>query len=113
LATLAAAFGGAGNVQPVLDALAARVEALESAAPRLLVIDRDGKPFGGELPAQRHPMLETLVRCLGARDAAGRRLNVWISGPTGSGKTHGARMLLAPTEALFSLTALRRGALCF
>lgn len=36
-------------------------------------------------------MLETLVRCLGARDAAGRRLNVWISGPTGSGKTHGAR----------------------
>ena len=91
LATLAAAFGGGGNVQPVLDALAARIEALESAAPRLLVIDRDGLPFGGELPAQRHPMLETLVRCLGARDAAGRRLNVWISGPTGSGKTHGAR----------------------
>ncbi len=47
-------------MQPVLDALAARVEALESAAPRLLVIDRDGKPFGGELPAQRHPMLETM-----------------------------------------------------
>lgn len=91
LATLAAAFGGAGNVQPVIDALSARVEALESAAPRLLVIDRDGKPFGAELPAQRHPMLETLVRCLGARDAAGRRLNVWVSGPTGSGKTHGAR----------------------
>lgn len=91
LATLAAAFGGAGNVQPMLDALAARIDALESAAPRLLVVDRDGKPFGGELPAQRHPMLETLVRCLGARDAAGRRLNVWISGPTGSGKTHGAR----------------------
>lgn len=93
LATLAAAFGGAGNVQPVLDALAARIEALESAAPRLLVIDRDGLPLGGELPAQRHPMLETLVRLAAARDGKGNRLNIWIAGPTGSGKTHAARQV--------------------
>jgi hypothetical protein len=91
LAVLAGAFGGAGNVQPALDALGARIAALESAAPRLLVIDTEGCALGDELPETRHPMLETLIRCLGARDAAGRRLNVWISGPTGSGKTHGAK----------------------
>lgn len=93
LATLVAAMGGAngGAAQAAVDALTDRVAALESAQATLLVVDRDGKPFGGELPASRHPMLETLIKCLGARDAAGRRLNVWISGPTGSGKTHGAR----------------------
>lgn len=95
LATLAAAFGGAGNVQPVLDALTARVAALETAAPRLLVIDRDGLPFGDELPDTRHPMLETLVRIVAARDMAGRRGNVWVSGPTGSGKTFGAEQAAA------------------
>lgn len=91
LAVLAGAFGGAGNVQPALDALGARIAALESAAPRLLVIDTEGRALGDELPETRHPMLETLVRLLAARDAAGRRLNVWITGPTGSGKTHGAK----------------------
>jgi hypothetical protein len=94
LAVLAGAFGG-GNVQPALDALGARIAALESAAPRLLVIDTEGRALGDELPETRHPMLETLVRLLGARDAAGRRLNVWISGPTGSGKTHGAKQAAA------------------
>ena len=95
LAVLAGAFGGAGNVQPALDALGARIAALESAAPRLLVIDIEGRALGDELPETRHPMLETLVRLLAARDAAGRRLNVWISGPTGSGKTHGAKQAAA------------------
>lgn len=95
LAVLASAFGGAGNVQPALDALAARVAALETAAPRLLVIDTEGRALGDELPETRHPMLETLIRLLGARDASGRRLNVWISGPTGSGKTHGAKQAAA------------------
>ena len=95
LAVLAGAFGGAGNVQPALDALGARIAALESAAPRLLVIDTEGRALGDELPETRHPMLETLVRLLAARDAAGRRLNVWITGPTGSGKTHGAKQAAA------------------
>lgn len=94
LATLVAAMGGAGG-GAALDALADRVAALESAQTTLLVVDRDGKPFGGELPASRHTMLETLIKCLAARDAAGRRLNVWISGPTGSGKTHGAKQAAA------------------
>jgi cobaltochelatase CobS len=67
------------------------LHALRQRKPALLVIDRDGNPFGGELPAQRHPQLETLLRAISARDVSGARLNVWIAGPAGSGKTHAAK----------------------
>lgn len=92
LATLAAAFGGAGNLQPALDAIAGRLDALESAAPRLLVVDQTGTALGADLPASRHPMLETLIRTVSARKPDGSRLNVWLAGPAGSGKTTAARM---------------------
>jgi cobaltochelatase CobS len=75
-----------------LDDLAARVDALESAAPRLLVVNQDGAAWGAELPASRHPMLETLILTMAARDIAGHRINVWMAGPMGSGKTTAARM---------------------
>jgi cobaltochelatase CobS len=55
------------------------------------VVDRDGHPFGAELPPQRHPQLETLLRSISARDVSAARLNVWIAGPAGSGKTHAAK----------------------
>jgi hypothetical protein len=92
LATLAAAFGGAGNVQPALDAIAARLDALESAAPRFMVIDQTGAALGAILPASRHPLLETLITTVCARKLDGSRLNVWLAGPAGSGKTTAARM---------------------
>ena len=92
LATLAAAFGGAGNLQPALDAIAGRLDALESAAPRLLVVDHTGAALGADLPASRHPMLETLIKTVSARKPDGSRLNVWLAGPAGSGKTTAARM---------------------
>ena len=75
-----------------LDDLAARVDALESAAPRLLVVNQDGAAFGAALPASRHPMLETLIITITARDLAGHRINAWLAGPMGSGKTTAARM---------------------
>lgn len=75
-----------------LDDLAARVDALESAAPRLLVVNDEGAAFGAELPASRHPMLETLITTVAARDLAGHRINAWLAGPAGSGKTTAARM---------------------
>ncbi len=92
LATLAAAFGGAGNLQPALDAIGGRLDALESAAPRLLVVDAAGAALGADLPPSRHPMLETLIRTVSARKPDGSRLNVWLAGPAGSGKTTAARM---------------------
>lgn len=95
LAALSAQQGSSAAVDALaadLESVTARVQTLESAAPALLVIDRDGVPFGDELPATRHPMLETLIRCATARDLRGTPQNVWLSGPTGSGKTTGARM---------------------
>jgi cobaltochelatase CobS len=75
-----------------LDDLAARVDALESAAPRLLVVNDEGAAWGAELPASRHPMLETLILTVSARDLSGHRINAWLAGPAGSGKTTAARM---------------------
>ena len=79
---------------PVLIAgLTARLDALEAAqnAPRLLVVDTTRKPLGDELPAMRHGELENFIRAMSARDGQGRALNTWISGPAGSGKTHGVK----------------------
>ena len=95
LGALAAQQGGSAAVAALaadLESVTARVQILESAAPALLVVDRSGEAWGDELPATRHPMLETLIRCATARDSRGVPQNVWISGPTGSGKTTGARM---------------------
>ena len=80
-----------GDSAAVAD-LTARVELLESAAPRLLVVNEAGAAWGAELPASRHPMLETLILTVSARDIAGYRINAWLAGPAGSGKTTAARM---------------------
>jgi hypothetical protein len=95
--TITAAIAGAlagsnGASAEALAALDARVSDLEAAAPALLVIDRDGKPHGAELPPSRHPLLAELIRAVSARKATdGGRLHVWIAGPAGSGKTTAAR----------------------
>ena len=95
--TITAAIAGAlagsnGASAEALAALDARVADLEAAAPALLVIDRDGKPHGAELPPSRHPLLAELIRAVSARKATdGGRLHVWIAGPAGSGKTTAAR----------------------
>ena len=95
LAALSAQAGDSAAVAALaadLETVTARVQTLESAAPALLVVDAAGLAFGDELPATRHPMMETLIRSVTARDLRGTPQNVWISGPTGSGKTTGARM---------------------
>lgn len=95
LAALSAQAGDSAAVAALaadLETVTARVQTLESAAPALLVVDAAGLAFGDELPSTRHPMMETLIRSVTARDLRGTPQNVWISGPTGSGKTTGARM---------------------
>jgi hypothetical protein len=81
----------------LLASLNARLDVLEAAQsmPRLLVVNNDGAAYGAELPATRHPMLETLLRAVSARDASGLRLNTWITGPAGSGKTYAAKQAAA------------------
>lgn len=91
-AAIAGALAGGNSASAeALAALDARVADLESAAPALLVIDREGLPHGAELPPARHPMLESLIRTISARKTNGDRLHVWIAGPAGSGKTTAAR----------------------
>lgn len=55
------------------------------------VVAPDGAAMGKELPPVRHPMAETLVRACASRTVDGHRLNVWIAGPAGSGKTFAAQ----------------------
>jgi hypothetical protein len=91
-AAIAGALAGAGaGTADAVAALEARVSDLEAAAPSLLVVDRDGKPLGAELPPTRHPMLADLISIVTARKPSGQRLNAWIAGPAGSGKTTAAR----------------------
>lgn len=44
------------------------------------------------LEGHHHPQFATLLKAAAARDATGRHLNIWLSGPAGSGKTFGAHM---------------------
>jgi cobaltochelatase CobS len=92
LLALKSLLGGAvdeGKVRAIVDdAMRPVLEAIGK--PALMVVDKDGKAFGKTLPPTRHPLLDTLLKCVTARDASGNRLNVWIAGPAGSGKTHAA-----------------------
>jgi cobaltochelatase CobS len=46
-----------------------------------------------EIKGTHHPMFPTLLRVCNARRPDGHRLNVWITGPTASGKTTAARQV--------------------
>jgi cobaltochelatase CobS len=89
---LLAALSAQQGSGEALEALTSRVETLEAQAPRLLVVNEAGEAWGAELPPTRHPMLETLILTVAARDLAGHRINAWLAGPAGSGKTTAARM---------------------
>jgi cobaltochelatase CobS len=92
-AAIAGALAGAsGASSEQLAALSARVSDLEAQKPALLVLSADGATMGATLPATRHPQLETLIRVCSARKPCGQRLNAWLAGPAGSGKTTAAKM---------------------
>ena len=84
--------GASAALEAAMELAFERIEALEAQAPRLLVVNEAGEAWGAELPPTRHPMLETLILTVAARDLAGHRINAWLAGPAGSGKTTAARM---------------------
>lgn len=43
-----------------------------------------------DVKGHKHPLFTDLLTVLSARDSRGYPINVWISGPAGSGKTHAA-----------------------
>lgn len=64
-------------------------KALEGTAIVRIVLSRqDGSEWRSN--GQQHPMFARLLRALNSRQANGTFCNVWIAGPTGSGKTYAA-----------------------
>jgi hypothetical protein len=78
-----------------IDALRATVADIAAPPPIVIAVAPSGEPLGAALPATRHPQAETLLRAISARDVKGARLNVWLYGPTGSGKTYAAEQVAA------------------
>jgi hypothetical protein len=95
LETLRNLLGGAVDetqVRAIVDAaLAPHLEALGK--PALRVVDPAGTALGVDLPPTRHPLTDTLLACVTSRDRDGYMLNVWLSGPAGSGKTYAAQQV--------------------
>lgn len=92
LVALKKALGGsvdADAVRAIVEEAVAPLRAIvEDAAPVLLVEQKDGQQV--KVEGLRHREFDRLVKACMARDTAGRRLNVWLAGPTQSGKTTAA-----------------------
>lgn len=69
-----------------------KIETLEAPKPVLHVVEPGGALIG-KAPATRHRNFDMLVKIVTARDPSGHRLNAWMTGPAGSGKTFAAKML--------------------
>lgn len=76
-----------------LDSANTRIADLESIQPPrgVSVTVNGGKPV--VLAEHVHPMFDDLLDLATLRDSRGQRQNVWIAGPTGSGKTHAAEQV--------------------
>ena len=88
----------------VFDAIDAKFSALESelrdSQKQIHVIRVEVTQDNGETVIDaglQHNLFPKLVKMLSAKDHKGHRLNVWISGPAGTGKSH-QRLSAAPDE---------------
>ena len=68
--------------------------------PREIIIKSPTIPEGKKLGTQ-HNMFETLLKAVGARNHQGHRLNIWLTGPTGSGKTTAAENVAKAFDLAF------------
>ena len=98
----------AGDFGGKIGRLESQIGELEAPQPRVIVRHPEGEQIG-ELPEVRHKSLEALLKACATRDASGSSLNVWLSGPAGSGKTKAATQV---AEAL-GLTFGFHGAMTF
>lgn len=92
LIALKRALGGsvdADAVRAIVEDAVAPIRAIvQDQAPVLLVV-QEGKPER-KVEGLRHKTFETLLRVMAARDTSGKPVNVWLSGPSQSGKTTAA-----------------------
>lgn len=76
------------DLDPMVRDLVGR--ALESVPKVQIELTRQGETTGAT-EGHQHPLFAILCRALSARQANGFPVNVWLSGPTGSGKTYSVR----------------------
>jgi len=74
---------------PSIDEIVERVRALIDGTPRTLTITRAGMP-DIRVEGLTHRQFPELLQVLSAVESDGMRMNVWLVGPAGSGKTRAA-----------------------
>ena len=88
------------DLHPLVTGIVER--ALEGTNTLRIELTRQGET-AGTADGHQHPMFATLCRSLAARQANGYPVNVWLSGPTGSGKTFSARQFAKAAGLEFGL----------
>jgi len=88
-----------------LDVMASRIEErvhdrLAKRLPQRIELTRQGVPLP-EVEGHQHPAFGKLLRLATSRGVDGRVPNIWVTGPAGSGKTTGARMLAKALDVPF------------
>jgi len=73
---------------------------LENVSTVRIEIARNGATVG-ETTGHAHPMFATLCRALASRQVDGYAPNVWIAGPSASGKTHAAKTFASTADLDF------------
>jgi hypothetical protein len=82
---------------PMLDAIKADMDATIAKAigeiPTAIITVQRADGSKHTLPSTHHPLLPTLIKICGSRMKSGFPPNVWLAGPTGSGKSHAAKQV--------------------
>lgn len=76
-----------------------RKELLESKHKKELIVSVEGAPMK-DIGIQ-HDRFATLLKCCAARTTDGNRINVWLKGPAGTGKTMAAKQVSITLEMPF------------
>ena len=88
------------DLHPLVTGIVER--ALEATNTVRIELTRQGET-AGKTEGHQHPLFATLCRVLAARQANGYPVNLWLSGPTGSGKTFSARQFAKAAGLEFGL----------
>jgi hypothetical protein len=88
------------DLAPMVQDLVTR--ALDGVQTVKIELTRQGET-AGTAEGHQHPLFATLCRVLAARQANGYPVNVWLSGPTGSGKTFSVRQFAKAAGLEFGL----------
>ena len=94
LAGLIASIAGASlSVDTVRSIVDAEIKKAFEGIPSIRITVRHPDEIETNLEGHQHPKFVSLLKACTARKPDGHHLNIWLSGPTGSGKTHAAEQI--------------------